>query len=433
MPSSSPRFHDIVIIGAGAAGITVASQLRAQAPDLDILLIEPSATHHYQPGWTLVGGGLLPFEETARPQRNCLPLGVTWLQDQVAELAPEHNQVVTAQGLQIRYGQLVVCPGLQINWDKIEGLTEALGRDGVASNYAPQGAPYTWECLQNFRGGQALFTHPATPIKCGGAPQKIMYLADDVFQQKSGVGSRTRVSFYSAEGSLFGVPEYARVLEGVAERRRIETKFRHNLVALDGRRREAVFEQKTDQGVEQVTVAYDFIHVTPPMGAPDFVAQSPLGKAGSGWLEVDLHTLQHLRYENVFGLGDVAHLPTSKTAAAVRGQAPVVVQNLLALRRGEAPTARYDGYTCCPVITGYNSAVMAEFNYEKKPISSFYLNPTQERYSMWLAKRYLLPWLYWNRMLKGAPFEKEILDQWKARLFPDAAETASPLRSPSAP
>ncbi|MEN9248421.1 MAG: FAD/NAD(P)-binding oxidoreductase, partial [Gloeomargarita sp. GMQP_bins_69] len=203
------------------------------------------------------------------------------------------------------------------------------------------------------------------------------------------------------------VPEYAATLEQVVARRGIVVKYKHNLKEIRPETREAIFEVTTDGGVEEVSLHYDMIHVTPPMGAPDFVKNSPLAGPG-GWVEVDKHTLQHVRYPEVFSLGDASSLPTSKTAAAARKQAPVVAQNLLALMDGQPLPARYDGYTCCPLITGYNSAIMAEFGYDGKLLPSFPLDPTQERYSMYLAKVHVLPWLYWNRMLKGKAFEADI-------------------------
>ncbi|MDY6936822.1 MAG: FAD/NAD(P)-binding oxidoreductase [Cyanobacteriota bacterium] len=412
--TTSTRHHQIVVVGGGTAGITASAQLLASEPSLDIAIIEPSDKHYYQPGWTLVGGGVFELSQTERNERDCLPAGVTWIRDSVKALEPESNAIVTDDGLRVEYDYLILCPGIQINWHLIKGLPEALGKGGVTSNYSKEYAPYTWETLQNFQGGTAIFTFPATPIKCAGAPQKIMYLADDVFKSKSGVGTRTRVMFCNAGASMFAVPEYRATLENIVEERGIEVKFKHNLKEIKPETREAIFDVTTDDGVEEVSIRYDMIHVAPPMSAPNFIAESPLASK-AGWVDVDRQTLQHNVYPNVFSLGDASSLPTSKTAAAIRRQAPVLVSNLLGVMKSRAQTGQYGGYTCCPLITGYGKTVMAEFDYDLKPTSTFPFDSSKERYSMWFVKKNVLPWVYWNRMLKGKSFEGDWLKFLKGK------------------
>jgi sulfide:quinone oxidoreductase len=394
-------------VGGGAAGITSAAQLLKQERSLDIAIIEPSDQHYYQPGWTLVGGGLGRIEQFVRDEQAVIPPGATWIQARVTTLEPDRNTIVTESGQQIEYQYLVLCPGMQIDWHRIEGLSEALGHGGVTSNYSKDYAPYTWETIQAFQGGTAIFTHPNTPIKCGGAPQKIMYMADDYFKSKSGVGVNTQVIFCTAMGKLFSAPAYNASLEQIVERRGIDVRYQHNLTRIKPDTQEAIFEVATEAGPQEVSLHYDMLHVTPPMSAPDFIKQSSLANAG-GWVDVNKDTLQHTRYANVFSSGDASSLPTSKTAAAARKQTSVLVQNLLSLIDGQPLSAIYDGYTACPLITGYHSALMAEFDYEGKPTPSFPLDPTKEHYSMFLAKVYALPWIYWNRMLKGEWFEADI-------------------------
>jgi sulfide:quinone oxidoreductase len=403
--------HQVVIIGGGAAGITVAAQLLDKQPGLDIAILEPSDQHHYQPGWTLVAGGQFRFEATTRDEKSLIPKGATWIQDKVIKLDPDNNAVLTQDGLLIQYDYLVVCPGIQIDWYKVKGLPEALGKGGVTSNYRRDLVLYTRHLLETFEGGTAIFTYPNTPIKCGGAPQKIMYMADDAFKQRSGVGVNTKVMFCTATPTMFAVPEYSAVLDQVVARRGIDVRFKHNLVEIRPETQEAVFDVVTDDGTHQEVIHYDMIHAVPPMSAPDFIKESPLAVPNNpgGWVDVDKFTLRHNRYPNVFSLGDASSLPTSKTAAAVRGEAPVLVNNLLALMRQQTTMQTYDGYTCCPLITGYNYTMMAEFDYDNKPVGSFLMNPAKERWSMWLVKKHMLPYLYWERMLRGKPFEGHML------------------------
>jgi sulfide:quinone oxidoreductase len=397
MSTNSQQHYQVLIVGGGTAGITVAARLRRRNKHLSIAVVEPSAKHYYQPLWTLVGAGVFPKEQSERAESTFIPPATDWIQESVAEFQPENNCVVTGAGRTIQYDLLVVALGIQIDWNKIRGLEESIGHGGVCSNYAYRYVDYTWECIRSFRGGTALFTMPNTAVKCGGAPQKIMYLADDQFR-KSGVREKSDVVFASAQGSLFAVEKYRKTLEAVATRKQIDVRFKHNLVEVRGAVKEAVFEHLDTK--EQIVISYDLLHVTPPMSAPDVIKRSPLANEG-GWVAVDKFTLQHPRFLNIFGIGDCSGLPTSKTGAAIRKQAPVVVDNLLALRDGKPLPAKYEGYTSCPVVTGYGRLVLAEFDYEGTPQETFPFDQSKERLSMYLLKAYALPRLYWGAMLRG--------------------------------
>lgn len=389
--------HQVVIIGGGNAGISVAAQLRRKRKSLDIAIVEPSETHYYQPLWTLVGGGVVPKEVTRRDEARYIPEGVTWIRDTVVETCPEDNALTTARGTRVEYEYLVVAPGIQINWGQIKGLKEALGRDGVCSNYAYEYVDKTWQFIREFKGGTAIFTHPNTPIKCGGAPQKVMYLADDHFR-KAGVRDGSKIIFASAGGGIFSVPKYANTLNRVIERKGIDVRFKRDLVEIRPATKEAIFTN-LDTG-ETESESYDLIHVTPPQSAPDFIRTGPLANE-AGWVDVDKHTLQHVRYPRIFSLGDASSLPASKTGAAIRKQAPVLVANLLAAVDGAPLAASYDGYAACPIVTGYGKLVLAEFDYDLTPRESFPFDQSKERLSMYLMKRHALPALYWNGILRG--------------------------------
>lgn len=390
--------HDIVIVGGGTAGISVAAQLtKGWFNNADVVIIDPSDKHYYQPAWTLVGGGTFRKEATERDQASVIPQRAKWVQDAVTAFDPENNRIQTRDGQTIKYDHLIVGAGIQVNWDGIKGLKESIGQHGVCSNYSYQTVGYTWECVRNFKGGTAIFTQPQGAIKCGGAPQKACHLSEDYFR-RCGKRDDARVVFAAPGKTIFGIKKYREILETVIERKGIETMFRHNLIELRGKSKEAVFEN-LDNG-ESVIVPYDMIHVTPPMGPPEFIAQSPLANE-AGWVDVDKYTLQHTRYPNVFGLGDSSSLPTSRTGAAIRKQAPVLVKNLRSLISGRPLTSKYDGYTSCPVVTGYGTLVLAEFDYEGNPAESFPFNQAKERWSMWMLKKYGLPLLYWSGMLKG--------------------------------
>jgi sulfide:quinone oxidoreductase len=392
--------HKIVIVGGGTGGITVAARLCRALKAADVAIIEPSEQHYYQPLWTLVGGGAATRESTMRPEADQIPRGATWIRDAVHEFLPEQHLVTTVGGRSIQYDFLIVAPGIQIDWAKVEGLPAALGHDGVCSNYSYETVESTWRFLRGLRAGRAIFTMPNTPVKCGGAPQKIMWLAEHHLR-RSGVRDAVEVVFASAGAKMFAVKKYGDVLDGLVKERGVVTRFHHNLIAVRPQHREAVFTRAEPGGApEEVVMNYDLLHVTPPMSAPDFVKRSPLASA-AGWVEVDKQTLQHVRFPDIFALGDASSLPTSKTGAAIRKQAPVLVENLLAHMRGEACSATYDGYTSCPLVTGYGRLILAEFDYDGKPSETFPFNQAKERRSMYLLKKYVLPRLYWDGMLRG--------------------------------
>ncbi len=390
--------HQVVIVGGGTAGITVAAQLtRSWLHRRDVAVIEPSDKHYYQPLWTLVGAGLAKKESTERAEASVIPRRVTWIQDAVAEFLPEQNAIRTRDGRTVTYDWLIVGAGLQINWDKIPGLKESIGKNGVCSNYSYATVDSTWEAIRNFRGGNAVFTNPSGAVKCGGAPQKIMYLADDRLRE-AGVRDKSKIIYASALPNIFAIERYKATLERVVARKQIECRFRHELIEIRPDAKEADFKNLDTQ--ETVTIPYDLLHVTPPMGPPSFIANSPLADK-HGWIDVDKDTLRHIRFANVFALGDCSNLPTSKTGAAIRKQAPIVVRNVLAAMQGQPLTAKYDGYTSCPLVTGIGKLVLAEFNYKKEPDETFPVDQSKERWSMWILKRYLLPLFYWYGMLKG--------------------------------
>lgn len=400
MSSSPVGRHRVVIVGGGSAGIGVAARLR-RAGVGDIALVEPSGTHWYQPLWTLVGGGQAPLSGSRRPQASVVPDGVRWIRRPATAIDPGTRTVTLGDGGRLGYDYLVLAPGLRLDWDGVPGLAEAVGRDRVSSNYAAAHAPRTWELIKDLRAGTAVFTQPATPVKCGGAPQKIMYLAADHWRRRK-VLDDIRVVFVLPDAALFRVPEYAAVLERVVARYGVEVRFRSEMTAVDGGRREITVTDHAHGTTE--TLGYDLLHAVPPQSAPGWLAAGPLADPASpqGFVAADPYTLRHPVHDRVFALGDVAHLPTSKTGAAVRKQAPVVAANLVAVMNGRTPERRYDGYTSCPLVTARDRMLLAEFDYELRPRPSFPLIDTfKERRDMWVFKRYVLPPLYWHGMLTG--------------------------------
>ncbi len=395
------KHHQIIIVGGGNAGLSVASKLLLKNSKLDIAIIEPSDKHYYQPAWTLVGAGTFNIADTEKNEANYIPKKAKWIKDAAASFDPDNNTLTCSSGDTYRYEWLVVVPGIQLDWKKIEGLKETLGKNKVTSNYLFQTAPFTWELIKNFKGGTAVFTNPPTPVKCGGAPHKIMWLACD-YWRKQGILDQCDVHFISGGSILFGVEEYRMTLEDKVKEYGVNVHLKQKVNRVDGENG-FIYYQNNDGSNEEQAMHFDMLHVVPPQSAPDFVKTSPLADASSplGWIEVDMHTFQHTRYKNVFSCGDVCNAPASRTGAAIRKQAPVMVEHILAHMNGTTTNASYQGYSACPIPTQYGKLMLAEFDYSNKPTMTFPINQAKPRWTMWLLKKFVLPWLYWNRILQG--------------------------------
>jgi sulfide:quinone oxidoreductase len=396
----STNKHQIVIIGGGNAGISVAAQLLRQNSKLDITIVEPSLKHYYQPAWTLVGGGTFDINDTVREEKSVMPEGVNWIQQKVISFNPDSDTINLDNNSVIQYDFLIVAAGIQLNWDEIKGLKEALGKNGVTSNYSFEFAPYTFEVLKNLKGGKAIFTSPNTPIKCGGAPHKIMYLTAD-YLRKHNLLDKVDIQYWSGGTKLFAIPKYEKTLLEVVKRGNIKLNFNQKLIEVDSLHKKAKFVGIGEHNKDiENWVDFDMLHVTPPQSAPDFIRNSLLANS-AGWVDANKETLQHPKYKNIFSIGDSSGIPASKTGAAIRKQAPVLVKNLLSLMNNKEITAKYNGYSSCPIITGYGKLMLAEFDYNNQPMETFPFDQSKERWTMYFLKKQILPRLYWSQILKG--------------------------------
>ena len=395
----------IVIIGAGAAGTALVNRLVKRLEGATITILDPRAEHLYQPGLSLVAAGLKPAKYTQSKTTDWLPSGITWVAQAAAAIDPVTKTVDTSEGQTIAYDFLIVAPGLVLDHDAIEGFSlDMVGANGIGALYAgPQYAAKTWEAASKFTeaGGVGVFTRPATEMKCAGAPLKHMFLIEDIVTRTAGAGKH-KVHYASNNSSLFGVPIVSEKLRMLFENRDITPQYNHVLKAVDAGKKIATFatpEGDTDLG-------YDYLHVIPPQRAPDVIRQSGLSWTDKwvdqGWVEVDQKTLRHLRYPDVFALGDVAGVPKGKTAASVKWQVPIVEAHLIAALQGMESPAEYNGYTSCPLITRVGRAMLIEFDYNNNLTPSFpgVIAPLEELWISWLMKEVALKATY-NAMLRG--------------------------------
>ena len=408
--NSGSDVFDVVIAGGGAAGIGLAASLKSRDRSLNIAIIEPSEEHYYQPSWTLVGGGAFNVKNSRRQTKDLIPSGVRWIKEKIVGFNPEANEVLVSNGAAVKYKQLAIATGIKTNWDAIPGLKETLGKNGVTSNYSYTYSPYTWELVQGLKSGKAIFTQPPMPIKCPGAPQKAMYLSCYEWQ-KQGRLNNIEVELDNAGGALFGVADFVPPLMEYVKKYNAKLNFNSNLISVDGPAKKAIFAVKdADGNVTQVEKSFDMLHVVPPQGPQDCLKESPVSNA-DGFVDVDQFTLQHTRYPNIFGLGDCCSSPNSKTAAAARKQIVVVAENLLAAKHNKPLPTKYDGYGSCPLTVENGKIILAEFGFGGKLLPTFpsLINPLKATRLAWILKKDVLPWLYWNAMLKGR--------EWLARPF----------------
>ncbi len=394
--------HQILIVGGGSAGISVAARL-LRKKYTDVAVIEPSDHHYYQPLWTLVGGGQADLKTTERPEAKVMPKGATWIKKAAESFDPDNNTVTCTDGSTYAYDVLVVCPGIQLDWHRIDGVESTLGQNGVSSNYRFDLAPKTWDFIRNTRSGTAVFTMPSGPIKCAGAPQKIAYLAADHWKREGVLGD-VDIHLVVPTPRIFGIPEIADNLDKVIADYGIHLHVQSEVQSVDAEGHKVMVKSVGDNGTD-TTLPFDVLHVVPHQSAPDWVKSSPLSTGDTnGYVEIDKHTMQHTRYPNVFSLGDAGSSPNSKTGAAIRKQAPVVAANVDSFIKNERLGKEYHGYASCPLVTSSHDMLLAEFDYSMQMTPSFpkaLLDPAKPHRSYWYLKKYGLPFLYWNLMLKG--------------------------------
>lgn len=389
---------NILIIGGGTAGITIAARLLKAEKNLKVKIIDPAERHYYQPLWTLVGGGLATLEETDRKMGDVIPRNVAWVKEHVNRINPKEKIVHTEEGSEHSYDALVVAPGIRLAMEEVEGLTEALANDHrVWTNYSVEYVNKGVEAINTFNGGDSYFTFPNSPVKCGGGPQKIMWITEQ-WLVKNKVKEASTVNFIAPGGEIFGVPKYRDALQLLVEDRGIKTHFKQHLVAINHKKSEIILENVETK--ERSTKSYDLLHVTPPQRAFDFVKKSGIAN-DAGFVDVNRETLQHVTYPEIFSAGDASSLPTAKTGAAIRKQAPILVHNLIAHLKQNALKPSYDGYTSCPLVVSHNKVILAEFGYDGSILETFPFNQAKPRRSMYLLKRFMLPKIYFLGMLKG--------------------------------
>ncbi|CAD8115388.1 unnamed protein product [Paramecium sonneborni] len=396
---SAIKIHSqIAIIGGGTGGLNVAAQLIADGHAIpqQIRIFEPQKMHAYQPGWTMVGGGLCNVKKTLKPIEKVLPKNVSISDSAIAKINPKENEIVTQNGEIYTYDQLVIATGIKTEFDQIKGARQYLDdlNSPVASIYNYKYAEKMNRLVEEFEGGNIVYTEPPLPIKCAGAPQKIIYLSHDRLNKR---GIKTNHHFYKTAGVIFGVPKYAEILTELCKKKEINCHFKQKLIEVQDHK--AIFENQDTKELKSVT--FDLLHLVPPQLPDKFITISGLADA-AGFVNVNHNTLQHVTYKNIWSLGDCSSLPTSKTAAAIFAQTPVLVKNLIRVwKKNLEPIPGYQGYTSCPIFTSQSKLLLAEFKYNSQLDETFPIFQSNESRLMFHLKKDFFPIAYWQLMIKG--------------------------------
>jgi len=385
----------VVVVGGGSAGISTAARL-SKSSDIDVTLVDGSKKHYYQPIWTLVGGGLYNFSDSERTMRSVIPKNVNHVDSNVRAFFPDQNKIETENG-ELNYDALVIATGIELAFDQIEGAQDALENDPrCVSNYSPVFVNNTYPAIQSFTGGNAVFTQPPQPFKCAGAPQKIMWIANDIWTEKK---INANIEMHTAAPSIFGVAKYANELNKLVKARNVNLNTESNWCGIDHTKSEAYFKQMKDGTI--LTVPYDFIHVTPPQRPISVLREAGDDLTVGGFVAVNKNTMQHDKYSNIFSLGDCSNIPTSRTAAAIAAQHKIVAENIQKFFKNQSLNNSYNGYTSCPLVTSRNTVMLAEFDYDGKPQETFFFDQGKNRKSMFLLKKHFFTKAYWEYMLNG--------------------------------
>lgn len=387
---------EVVIVGGGNAGISLAARMLREGAG-DVLLVEPSPVHRYRPLLNYVGAGEASPASLERPMASVVPDGCRWVKDAVDAVDPAARTLTTRRGRTIAYSTLVLCPGMIEDWGATPGLVEAYTAGWAGSTYVPSSAPLVWPALEDVTGGTVLFTVPPEPAPCGATALKPLLMACHTWQ-RSGLLADLDVVLVLPDEEALGVPDADEHLEAVLASYGVRVLRSARVARVDPVIRSVDITSSTGQHhLDDVAYA----HVVPHYRAPHWVSESGLADGGrAGLVDVDPETLRSRRHGDLWAIGDAASIATRSSGGALRKQVKVLAHNIGAAAAGKKLRS-YDGLTVMPVTTSRNRLMLVEADRVGRRPRHAPLDPVKPRWSTWMFDRYVLPQVYFHRILKG--------------------------------
>lgn len=392
---------NIVILGAGTGGTVVANLLanKLNLKEWAITIIDKSDEHHYQPGYLFLPFRLYGYEERNKVVRRIddkLPNNATFVKAEIKLIDHENKKVETAEGI-YRYDFLVCAMGCHPAPEEVDGMAEAMGKD-VHTFYTLDGAMRSQDAMAGMESGRLLVHICDMPIKCPVAPIEYAFLADYFFALR-GIRDKIDITLVTPFSGAFTKPNANRILSQIAEEKRVDIAPNFSI-------------ESVDQGSKQIhsfegeALDYDLLVTIPPNVGPSVIDASGLGD-GTGYVLTDPRTLKARKADGVYVLGDNSNVATSKAGSVAHFEAETVVENILKEIEGRKPVPSYDGHANCYIESGYNKALLLDFNYDIEPLEGHFPLPFVGPFSL-LKESYvnhmgkiLFDWVYWNMLLTG--------------------------------
>lgn len=405
----------LLILGSGAGGVMVATKLRHKLDPKEwkITIIDRSWQHHYQPGWLFIPFGIYAKDDCIKPQTDFIPEGINFVQGEITNIDPVKKVVTTNHGKH-DYDWIVVATGCRIVPDEIEGMMDGWGKD-VHNFYSPDGAVALAKRLKHFNKGRLVLNIAEMPIKCPVAPLEFIFLADWFFM-KNDSRCNIEIELVTPLSGAFTKPVAAEVLGRLCEEKNIKIVPNFEIAQVNA-------EAKTIESHKGEEVPYDLLVSIPPNFGSKVVMDSEIGDV-VGYMDTDPYTLKSKKYENMYIVGDATNVPTSKAGSVAHFESDVIVDNMLREIDGLAPRPEFDGHSNCFIVTGYEKAVLIDFNYKVEPLPGKYPFPgigpmslLEESYINYWGKM-MFKWVYFNMMLKGKelPLEPQMFMAGKVRM-----------------